>query len=156
MVDAIKYVSKERFEKSPELKAQYGSYDKFQLALKSQSIHTFAKENKNYSYDPQKAFYEMRLEAYKKHQEQSDVAIANYKELEAQYEALLGKQASINSSLMSKYQVSKESDLMNTMKANNSLVDQGTYNKTSNSVNEAYTKFIVALQTANYQTHRIV
>ena len=165
MVDAIKYVSKERFEKSPELKAQYGSYDKFQLALKSQSIHTFAKENKNYSYlyifrtvrnDPQKAFYEMRLEAYKKHQEQSDVAIANYKELEAQYEALLGKQASINSSLMSKYQVSKESDLMNTMKANNSLVDQGTYNKTSNSVNEAYTKFIAALQTANYQTHRIV
>lgn len=156
MVDAIKYVSKERFEKSPELKAQYGSYDKFQLALKSQSIHTFVKENKNYSYDPQKAFYEMRLEAYKKHQEQSDVAIANYKELEAQYEALLGKQASINSSLMSKYQVSKESDLMNTMKANNSLVDQGTYNKTSNSVNEAYTKFIAALQTANYQTHRIV
>ncbi len=157
MVDAIGYVSKEQFDKSPELKAQYGSYEKFQLAqLKSQSIHTFAKENQNYSYDPQKAFYEMRMEAYDKHQKQSEAAIANYKELEAQYKALLGQQTSINNSLMSKYQVSNKNDLINTMSASNSLFDQGVYNKTSNSVNEAYTKFIAALQSANYQTHRLV
>ena len=115
MVDAISYVSKEQFEKSPELKAKYGSYEKFQLAqLKSQSIHTFAQNNPKYSYNPSEAFYNMRMEAYEKHQAQSEALIANY------------------------------------------LYDQGLYNKTSSSVNEAYSKFIAALQTANYQTHRIV
>ena len=42
----IGYISKEQFEKSPELKAQYGSYEKFQLAqLKSRSVYTFAQSN---------------------------------------------------------------------------------------------------------------
>lgn len=137
------------FNKSP-LKNIMSYQQYFTNALKSQSAFTFAK------FDPQKAFYEMRMEAYDKHQKQSEAAIANYKELEAQYKALLGQQTSINNSLMSKYQVSNKNDLINTMSASNSLFDQGVYNKTSNSVNEAYTKFIAALQSANYQTHRIV
>ena len=57
---------------------------------------------------------------------------------------------------MSKYQVSSQKDLITTMNDSNSFYDQGVYNKTSKSVNEAYSKFIAALQTANYQTHRIV
>lgn len=157
MVDAISYVSKEQFEKSPELKAKYGSYEKFQLAqLKFQSIHTFAQNNPKYSYNPSEAFYNMRMEAYEKHQAQSEALIANYKQLEAEYEALLKQQNSINNSLMSKYQVSNKGDLLTSMSDKNSLYDQGLYNKTSSSVNEAYSKFIAALQTANYQTHRIV
>lgn len=98
----------------------------------------------------------MRMEAYDKHNAQSEALIANYKELEAQYEALLKQQNSISNSLMSKYQVSNKNDLLSSMTEKNSLYDQGLYNKTSNSVSEAYTKFIAALQTANYQTHRIV
>ena len=157
MVDSISYVSKEQFEKSPELKAKYGSYEKFQLAqLKSQSIHTFAQNNPKYSYNPSEAFYNMRMEAYDKHQAQSEALIANYKQLEAEYEALLKQQNSINNSLMSKYQVSNKGDLLTSMSDKNSLYDQGLYDKTSSSVNEAYSKFIAALQTANYQTHRIV
>ena len=98
----------------------------------------------------------MRMEAYEKHQAQSEALIANYKQLEAEYEALLKQQNSINNSLMSKYQVSNKGDLLTSMSDKNSLYDQGLYNKTSRSVNEAYSKFIAALQTANYQTHRIV
>ena len=157
MVDSIGCISKEQFDNSPELKAQFGSYEKYQLAqLKTQSIHTFAKNNRNYAYNPAEAFYNMRMEAYDKHNARSEALIANYKELEAQYKALLGQQSSINNSLMSKYGVSNKNDLLSTMTDSNSLYDQGVYNNASRSVNEAYTKFIAALQTANYQTHRIV
>lgn len=158
MVDRIGYISKEQFEQNKELKAQYGSYEKFQLAqLKKQSIHTFAQTNPNkFTYNPAEAFFNMRMEAYDKHSARSEALIANYKELEAQYEALLKQQNSINNSLMSKYQVSNKNDLLSSMTEKNLLYDQGLYNKTSSSVSEAYTKFIAALQTANYQTHRIV
>ena len=124
--------------------------------MKSQSIHTFAQNNPKYAYNPSEAFYNMRMEAYDKHQAQSEALIANYKQLEAEYEALLKQQNSINNSLMSKYQVSNKGDLLTSMADKNSLYDQGLYNKTSSSVNEAYSKFIAALQTANYQTHKIV
>ncbi len=155
MVDKIGYVSKEQFEQNAELKAKYGSYEKFQLAqLKSESIHTFAKGG--YVFNPAEAFFNMRMEAYEKHNDTSEALIANYKNLEAQYEALLKQQTAINNSLMSKYQVGNIKDLTDTMKANNSIYDQMTYNKTSNSVSEAYSKYIAALQTANYQTHKIV
>ena len=155
MVDKIGYVSKEQFEQNAELKAKYGSYEKFQLAqLKSESIHTFAKGG--YVFNPAEAFFYMRMEAYEKHNDTSEALIANYKNLEAQYEALLKQQTAINNSLMSKYQVGNIKDLTDTMKANNSIYDQKTYNKTSNSVSEAYSKYIAALQTANYQTHKIV
>ena len=156
----INQISKEQFEVNKELKAMYGSYENYMAAqmkqLKLESIHTFAKNQPAYMTTPAENFFNMRMEAYDKHLAQSEKLIANYKLLEAQYEALLKQQNSINSSLMSKYQVSSQKDLITTMNDNNSLYDQSVYNKTSNSVNEAYSKFIAALQTANYQTHRIV
>lgn len=154
----VNQISREQFEVNKELKTIYGSYENYLAAqLKTQSIHTFAHTNPNkYTYNPAEAFFNMRMEAYDKHQAQSEALIANYKELEAQYEALLKQQNSINNSLMSKYQVSNKNDLQSSLTENNSIYDQGLYNKTSNSVSEAYTKFIAALQTANYQTHRIV
>lgn len=142
-------MSESDFNKSP-LKNVMSYNEYFTNALKSQSAFTFAK------FDPAKAFYQERMAAYKKHEAQSEAAIANYKELEAQYKALLGQQTSINTSLMAKYQVSNKNDLQNTMKLNNSLFDQGVYNKAANSANEAYTEYIAALQTANYITHRLV
>ena len=137
------------FNKSPLKNVMsYNRY--FTNALKSQSAFTFAK------FDSAKAFYEQRMAAYKKHETLSEAAIANYEELEAQYKALLGQQTSINTSLMEKYQVSNKNDLQNTMKLNNSLFDQGVYNKAANSANAAYAEYISALQTANYITHRLV
>lgn len=157
MVDKISYITKEQFEQNKELKAQYGSYEKFQLAqLKLQSIHTFAQANPINVNSSSDTFFNMRLEAYDKHLAESDALIANYKQLEAQYEALLEQQNAINKSLMSKYHVSNKTDLLDSMKEKNSRVDKGLYNKTANSVSEAYSNFISALQTANYQTHRIV
>lgn len=153
----VNQVSREQFEVNKELKNTYGSYENYLAAqLKTQSIHTFAHNNPKYTSNPAEAFFNMRMEAYDKHNAQSEALIANYKELEAQYEALLKQQNSINNSLMSKYQVSNKNDLLSSMSEKNSLYDQGLYNKTSSSVSEAYSKFISALQTANYQTHRIV
>lgn len=154
----VNQISREQFEVNKELKTIYGSYENYLAAqLKTQSIHTFAQTNPNkYTYNPAEAFFNMRMEAYDKHNAQSEALIANYKELEAQYEALLKQQNSISNSLMSKYQVSNKNELLSSMTEKNSLYDQGLYNKTSNSVSEAYTKFIAALQTDNYQTHRIV
>ena len=147
----IGYISKEQFEKSPELKAQYGSYEKFQLAqLKSQSVYTFAQNN------PAKSFFDMRMQAYKEHNAESERLIENYKELEAQYKALLEQQISTNATLQRKYKVSSNNDLVSAMNDKNALYDQGVYNNSAKSVNEAYQAFVSALQTANYQTHRIV
>ena len=152
----IGYISKEQFEKSPELKAQYGSYEKFQLAqLKSQSVYTFA-QNKKSAYNPAKSFFDMRMQAYKEHNEESERLIENYKKLEAKYKALLGQQISTNATLQRKYKVSSNNDLVSAMNDKNALYDQGVYNNSAKSVNEAYQAFVSALQTANYQTHRIV
>ncbi len=156
----ISNISREQFEGNKELKATYGSYENYLTAqmkqLKQQSIHTLAKNQPSYMSNPAENFFNMRMEAYDKHLAQSEALIANYKQLEAEYEALLKQQHSLNSSLMSKYQVSNKGDLLTSMADKNSLYDQGLYNKTSSSVNEAYSKFIAALQTANYQTHRLV
>lgn len=156
----VNQISKEQFEVNKELKSMYGSYENYLAAqmkqLKLESIHTFAKNKPVYMSNPAEDFFNMRMEAYDKHLAQSEKLIENYKMLEAQYEALLKQQNSINAGLMSKYQVSSQKDLVTTMNDNNSLYDQGVYNKTSNSVNEAYSKFIAALQTANSQTHRVV
>ncbi len=153
----VGYVSKEQFEKTPELKSQYGSYENFMRAqLGTQSTFTFAKENPNYTFNPAEAFFNMRMQAYDAHNAQSERLIANYQELEAQYKALLGQQTSLNNALFSKYGVSSNNDLLTAMNEKNSFYDQGIYNKSANSVSEAYSAFIAALQTANYQTHRIV
>ena len=153
----IGYISKEQFEKSPELKAQYGSYEKFQLAqLKSQSVYTFAQNNQKSAYNPAKSFFDMRMQAYKEHNAESERLIKNYKKLEAQYKALLGQQISTNGTLQRKYKVSSNNDLVSAMNDKNALYDQGVYNNSAKSVNEAYQAFVSALQTANYQTHRIV
>lgn len=151
----IAYISKEQFEKSPELKAQYGSYEKFQLAqLKSQSVYTFAQNNQKYN--PAKSFFDMRMQAYKEHNAESERLIKNYKKLEAQYKALLEQQIFTNDTLQRKYKVSSNNDLVSAMNDKNALYDQGVYNNSAKSVNEAYQAFVSALQTANYQTHRIV
>ncbi len=153
----VGYVSKEQFEKMPELKAQYGSYENFMSAqLGTQSAFTFAKNNPKFTFNPAEAFFNMRMEAYDKHKVQSEALIANYQELEAQYKALLGEQTSVNNALFSKYGVSSNNDLLTAMNEKNSFYDQGIYNKSAKSVSEAYSAFISALQTANYQTHRIV
>ncbi len=153
----IGYISQEQFEKNPELKSQYGSYENFMAAqLKAQSTFTFAKNNPNYTTNPAENFFNMRMEAYDKHNAQSEALIENYKELEAQYKALLGQQTAINNSLYSKYGVSSNADLLSAMNEKNSFYDQGVYNRTTKSVDEAYNAFVAALQTANYQTHRIV
>lgn len=145
------------FEKSPELKAQYGSYENFiATQLKTQSTFTFAKNNQNYKFNPAETFFNLRKEAYDKHNRKSQELIANYKELEAQYKALLEQQGSVNKALYSKYGVSSNNDLLTAMNEHNSFYDQGVYNRSAKSVNEAYRAFISALQTANYQTHRIV
>lgn len=155
---SINQISKKQFEVNKELKTIYGSYENYlAVRLKSESIHTFAQSNPNKSvYNPAEAFFNKRMEDYDRHNAQSEALIANYKELEAQYEALLKQQNSINKGLMSKYQVSNKNDLLTTMRENNSQYDHSVYNKTSSTVSEAYTKFIAALQTANYQTHKIV
>ena len=124
--------------------------------LGTQSTFTFAKENPNYTFNPAEAFFNMRMQAYDAHNAQSERLIANYQELEAQYKALLGQQTSLNNALFSKYGVSSNNDLLTAMNEKNSFYDQGIYNKSANSVSEAYSAFIAALQTANYQTHRIV
>lgn len=153
----IGYISKEQFEKSPELKAQYGSYEKFQLAqLKSQSVYTFAQNNQKYTYNPAEAFFNMRMQAYDEHNAESEKLIENYKQLEAQYKTMLSQQTSINASLQRKYNVNSNNDLVSVMNDKNALYDQGVYNNSAKSVNEAYQAFVSALQTANYQTHRIV
>lgn len=153
----VGYVSKEQFEKTPELKAQYGSYENFMRAqLGTQSTFTFAKENPNYTFNSAEAFLNMRIQAQTEHNKKSQELIENYQLLEAKYKALLGQQTSLNNALFSKYGVSSNNDLLSAMNDKNAFFDQGLYRRSANSVNGVYNEFIAALQTANYQTHRLV
>ena len=146
-------MSKDEFNKSPFKNLM--SYDEYvSKALKAGSTFSFAKLNPNF--DLKQAFIDMRIKKYDAHNKESEKLIENYEELEAIYQAMLKEQTTLNTSLQKKYNVNNNNDLLTAMGDKNSLVDQGLYNKSAKSVNEAYNNFIAALQTANYHTHRIV
>ena len=147
----VEIVSQERFEINPKLKAMYGSYENYKAQqLKSQSLYTYAQDN------PSESFYDMRMQAYDKHNKTSEKLIAQYKALQAQYEAALKQQSAVETALSSKYSVSSTKDLTLALNENNSLVDSSLFNKSTKNVNATYQAFIAALQTANEHTHRIV
>lgn len=90
----VGYVSKEQFEKTPELKSQYGSYENFMMAqLGTQSAFTFAKK-----YAMQKAeqtFNEIRSEVdgwYVQKEQKKDEAEERYYAALEQYEAMKSSQ----------------------------------------------------------------
>ena len=143
----------EQFEKSSL--AKYMTYDEyFSSALKKVSTFTFAKLNPNF--DMKQSFVNMRIKTLDEHNKHSKKLIENYKDLEAVYLAMLKERNVIYTNLRKKYNVENNSDLLTAMSDKNSLVDQSLYNKSAKSVNEAYNNFIAALQTANYETHRVV
>ena len=146
-------MSEAEFNKS-SLKNVMSYNDYFMHALKTGSTFDFAKNN--FNFDLKQAFIDMRIKKYDEHNKESARLIENYEELEAIYQAMLKEQNAINSTLYKKYSVNNNNDLLTAMGEKNSLFDQGLYNKSAKSVSEAYSNFIAALQTANYQTHRIV
>ena len=148
-------LSRADFEKSP-LKSVYLSYDKYLADALKYSAFDLAKSGKRINFDYKTAFIDMKIKAHEKHNAQSEKMIARYKELEQIYLQMKGEQASLNNSLQSKYGVSSNKELLSAMSDNNSLFDRGLYNKSAKSVDEAYANFISALQSANYQTHRII
>lgn len=147
-------MTRTEFESSP-LKSMYSSYeDYFSKSLKY-STFDLAKNKLNINFDYKTAFIDMRIQAHKKHNAESEQLIARYKELEQIYLAMKNEQSKLNGTLQRKYNVHTNNDLMAAM-SEKSQFDFGLYNKSAKSTNEAYLNFIAALQTANYQTHRIV
>lgn len=148
-------MTRAEFESSP-LKSMYSSYeDYFSKALKY-STFDLAKSNKfNINFDYKREFINLRIKAHEKHNAESEQLIARYKELEQIYLAMKNEQHKLNNSLQRKYNVSTNNDLLSAM-SEKSQFDFGMYNKSAKTTDEAYQNFIAALQTANYQTHRIV
>ncbi len=113
-------------------------------------------KNNPYKFDLKNAFIDYIKQKYDKHNQRAQGMIAKYKLLEKQYQELLAQQSTLNNSLMSKYKVSSDKDLLNIMGEKNALFDRGMYLETANSVSEAYRNYESALQAANYFTHQIV
>ena len=89
----VGYVSKEQFEKTPELKAQYGSYENFMtVQLGTQSAFTFAKE---YMQKAEQTSNEIRSEVdgwYVQKEQKKDEAEERYYAALEQYEAMKSSQ----------------------------------------------------------------